>query len=262
MISEPEMADDTGGAPEADGAGATRSARDVVGSASGRRGRLALLVLGTAVVTSAVWGGGIKLVEHGRHRGPDLHGYHMAGSPCAGDALAALGRALGHGPLTALPAETSSGPALDQAQCDLLAAERVEGSWRTGYTVTVTVALHKKTDPGPEFADLNKPKVLATLPPGMLVTSQADIHDTVLPVRGLGDEAYLLVGDRDEVVVTARHGGAVVTVELRAGRRWASKDGLPPADGNGYPQQPPVLDRFRPAVVSAVHDVMAELARK
>lgn len=250
MITEPEMA---GGPQESGPAG------DVVGSGDGRKpGRRPWTwVAGAVVVTSAMWGLVLRGTGYGHDAGPDLHGYRLTGSPCAGDNLKPLTDAFGTDSHEwAGPAELRTGPALDQAQCVLMMMPKVVGQWRVSYRVTVTAELHKETDPAAEFEDRNRPHG-PNLDP-VFVVEALDETDRVVPVAHLGDSAYLLVGDDNEQALTVRHGGAVFTVDIAADSQWVGSDEMPP-DADGMPPKAPGLSRFRPALTDTVRRIMADL---
>ncbi|WP_329140161.1 hypothetical protein OG552_35435 [Streptomyces sp. NBC_01476] len=213
-------------------------------------------VLGTAVVTSAIWGLTLQSTGYGHASAPDLHGYRLAGSPCAGYNLKPLTDAFRTSRFFASPADIRTGSALSQAQCVITAEAPVRDHWKNSYTVTVTVELHKKTDPTAEFEDRNRPNG-PNLDSSVLVPG-TDETDQVFPVDHLGDEAYLLTGNAQEQALTVRHGGAVFTIDLAATEQWTGDD--IPSDAYGYPQQMPSLDRFHPALTEGMRRLMGALS--
>lgn len=135
-----------------------------------------LWALGGAVVASAVWAGGLLAYERTQDGGPDLGGYRTVENLCDKAELKALQVELGKKtPDTDVPTPTRTHPALDRARCSV-----VLGSTDTGFTAEVGYALHKVTDPGPEF----EPR---------LAEMMADAE----PVEGLGEQAYVH-RDRDD----------------------------------------------------------------
>jgi hypothetical protein len=250
VITEPEMA----GQPEEPG-----DTADVVSGADARdRGRWPWLwVFGTVLATSAVWALTLHGIGYGHDAAPDLHHYRLTGSPCAGDDLQPLTDAFGTGHFASQPAQTRQGPTLDQTQCVLDAQGPAGAHWEAVYTVTVTVELHKKTDPAAEFVDRNRPHG-PNLDPSY-VLPVIDETDRVSPVPHLGDRAYLLTGDDRDRALTVLHGGAVFTLDLAADEQWAGPGALPP-DALGYPQQPPGLSRFDPALTATMRHLMAVLS--
>lgn len=264
MITELEEAEP----PEGPGEPGDLPRADVVSAAPTRaslgsvfrtpRGRPWGWVLGAVVATSAAWALTLQATGYGDAATPDLHHYRLTDSPCTGDDLKPLTDALGVDRTAANPAEMRTGTTLDQAQCLLTAEGTVGDHWQSTYTVLVTVELHKKTDPRPEFEDRNRPHG-PNLDPAS-VTAATDDTDHVSLVPGLGDLAYLLAGDDSHQTLTVLHGGAVFTVTVDADTQWTGAGGVPP-DANGYPQQPPGLIRLQPALIATVRQVMSRLSQ-
>lgn len=249
MISEPEL---TGGpedpVPEVI-SDADREPRPA-GSAgpAGVPGRRAWVWgLGGVVVASAAWAGGLHAYDLHRHHGPDLHGYALGESPCAGDTLKPLTRALGATEFQAVsPAVVHLGPALDQIRCTISATSAIPHTGSGRYEAFVTVDLHKKTDPRAEFDDQRD-----------LDTTDLVPVESTEPVPGLGDEAYLVTISDQTQELKVLHGGAVFTLTLTGYNSYSVSDdtlkSLP--DGTAAVTD---LGVFRPALVEAMRNVMKE----
>ncbi|MBY8882671.1 hypothetical protein [Actinacidiphila acidipaludis] len=262
MIGEPEMSDVAGNEPpgellsDADGGAA--------GDGGTRRARPWLWAAGGIAVASAVWAAALH-VSGGT--APDLHGYHLAGNPCDGAALNALTTALSGNDFTASDATLSSGPALDTVSCVLNATEPPGHGWATDYTVTVSVELHKRTDPRAEFENprharvSNVPSRRTNASAILAVGAGGDSAsaDQVHPVSGVGDEAYFVEPLPSHQSLAVLSGGAVLTLQVNAYSRWNTPGTEP--DGGGSPPQPaPDLTRFRPAMTTAMRHLMTSLA--
>ncbi|NUS10454.1 MAG: hypothetical protein HOY69_03430 [Streptomyces sp.] len=260
MISEPEMSDETGGgAPPGDLLADSGEAPAAV-----RQPRPWVWALGGIAVASAVWAAAL----HGTGDGtaPDLHGYHLDGNPCADGTLASLKDAVGVPDFAASDATVTNGPALDELSCVLMTATASDQGWATSYTVSVTVELHKKTDPRAEFENARHTRVL-TLPGGGAngnaavavagtgtdATSAADVH----PVAGVGDEAYLLTPSGSGQTLEVLNGGAVLTLQVSGYTQWNSSGAAAGADD---PPVEPDLTRLRPAMTTAMRHLMTSLS--
>jgi hypothetical protein len=234
--------------------------------------------IGTTGLVSAAWALALHLTGYGDVLPPDLHHYHLTGSPCSGSTLKPLTDAFGSGFSSTFPVDTQTGPALDQAQCALSTQGSVGTThWQASYTVTVTVQLHKETDPAPEFDDRNNPHELEHGTTTGADTSSRNAHIVIvdpssgIPAPGqnkrvesvpsLGDRAYLLTGDDGDQTLTVLHGGAVFTLDVKVLEQWAGSRAMPPSDPNGHSEQPPSTGRLRPALIAAMHTLMSALSR-
>lgn len=232
MITEPEMADASGPGRSADVIGDDRP------PPSGGPGprRPWLWALGAAVATSAVWAGALQVAHHARAGSPDLHGYHLVKTPCAPDNLRPLTGDLGPGPLAAGPEESHTGPGLDHSSCTLNGRTPTGDGWVTTYSVTFSVDLHEKTDPGAEFEDavrLRSDPVL-TSGDGSAITFSGS-RDVVGPYPGLGDRAYLTSGASRQAL-DVLHGGAVLSLSVDGVTKWQGR--RPPTSADGFPAAP------------------------
>lgn len=200
---------------------------------------------------------------------PDLHGYRLGGNPCVGDTLRRLKDATGARDFVASEAGVSKGPALDRLSCFLSDTPAPGDKWVTGYFVSVSVELHKKTDPRAEFENTAHSRnstvpgggtgpvasaVLGTSIAGDLFDSGADVD----PVTGVGDEGYMLVSKGSQQTLTVLYGGAVLSLQVSASHRW-NGTGDPPA-GSAAESADPDITRLRPAMTAAMRDLMASLA--
>lgn len=279
MISEPEMVGGSQAAPAplpaprtAEPAGPERdddAASDLIEGASStepptrrRLPRHWTWALTAAATTCALWAAGLTAWQHAQPDGPDLHGYQLTGSPCARGSLAPL---VGTSPTHSYtnPALFSHGPALDRADCSAGTVE-IHGSadQPLSSTVSVSVELHKKTDPRAEFADQRSLTFPALSSPSLVPA------DEVTPVPGLGDEAYLLAVDSGEIELKVLHGGLVLQLSYSIGGDDAGHAttlvAVSPADGSttgtastGAP--PDVTAAFRKPLVAAARNILTNL---
>ncbi|MGW2086765.1 hypothetical protein [Streptomyces sp. NPDC001880] len=245
MISEPEMVDEFGAV----------GADEVVGGfdrrpPGPRQRRPWLWALGGAVLASAVWAGALCLYPVGEPV-PDLHGYRLDGDPCPTVRLKAIGAATA-------PKDRTSGielalvndPALDRAKCLIslrppAAKKPVRSRWSTEYSVGVTVALHKKSDPTAEFEAMRG-----------VTDSGIDAEVKVEKVPNLGDSAYLLTQNDGNAELRVREGGAVLSLSLAAYAQFDSGEGeVPTGDGPDTSD----LSPYRSAMISDMRDLMRSL---
>jgi hypothetical protein len=173
-----------------------------------------LWATGGAVAASAMWAsvmfatGGFGASEPD----PDLAGYSYSTDLCADTSMSPFQDAdfrtkqpTGSDSKNANPQHSGSRqPSLDSMWCNI-ALERKDTS-SSDYSSTFvynTATLHKKTDPGPEFADgyhaYEKQE------------TSGDYSYQVEPVSGLGDEAYLVTKS------TGRDSGSYVILGVRDG---------------------------------------------
>lgn len=274
MITEPEMAD----GPEQDrpagvpgealaagsGSGSEPAPRPGPGSrygyGYGKFGPWRWAVGGVAVAC-AIWTTVLTGTGYGRTPAPDLHGYHLTGSLCTSSHLAPL--------VDVLPAEVFAadnppvrrGPSLDRATCTLAGSAPIGGGWTHTYVITVSVDLHRRTDPRAEFEDTAGIQVAVPVarPSGVFI-SMADGIDSTRPYPGLGDRAYLTTGTSRQAL-SVLHGGAVLSVIVDASTRWPGADS-PPANLDGSFTIPPIpgSTAVRPALAPTVRHLMALLS--
>ncbi|MEU8950767.1 hypothetical protein [Streptomyces sp. NPDC048489] len=246
MISEPEMEGEFSGP----------AVRDVVSdhSAQARTERRPRRpwgwALGGAAAASALWATSVFGYGLGDQK-PDLRGYHLVKDSCASAKLVSLQAAVAPRITSGL---TDSGllknPALDQIQCSIpLRAKpesgRSDTGWTMNYTVTVSVALHKKTDPRAEFEASRRVGNPGVVP-----------EDNVKLVPDLGSKAYLITHDLNNAELRAVDGGAVLSLSLSAIPSFLS-DGSGDEAGDG--PDSPDLSVYRSAMINDLRDFMDKL---
>lgn len=216
--------------------------------------------LGAVVVTSAVWAAVLQGTGYGRVAPPDLHGYDIAGNPCTDRDLRPLADDLGVGSFDAGPPTVSRSTALDHLTCDLTATVSNGDGWWTTYTVSVSVDLHKKTDPAAEFDAVSSTSV-RTPPPGSGVAYvyTSDIEWTTHP-RGIGDRADLS-SEKYRQSLDVRHGGAVFSLTLTGRNDWDIRRGDTPRNSDGSNARPTYVDTtpYAKDLVPTMRQVMSAL---
>jgi hypothetical protein len=261
VITEPEM--EQGPEP-------LRAAEVLAGGDRPERGRRPgggrlpwLWALGGAVLACAVGAAVLDGIGYGRDPAPDLHGYHLGSSLCTGQNLQPLTDALAAQTLTAVPGATRHGAAVDHAACALFASAPGGDGWRTEYTVSLTVDLHKKTDPQAEFEDDVHQQAVGPTPGSGVPLSQVMAFDgaVVRPFPGLGDRAFLTTS-RSHQSLSVQEGGAVLTLTVDATNEWEAS-GAPPDETDGSASRPPLADTtaLRPVLPGTVRHLMGVLAR-
>lgn len=246
MISEPEM---TGG-PDEDGPEVISHQdrtpqRGGVPRWGGMR-RPWVWAIGGVVLASAVWAGGLRVWSE-RHGGPpDLHGYVLGDSPCAGATLAPLTTALHAADTAAVsPAAARLGAALDQIRCTLSVSAPDGAGGMDHFEIFATIDLHKRTDPRAEFEDQAR-----------VDSSDLTPVKSVRPVPGLGDEAVAQTLSRQSEELKVLHGGAVFTLTLTGySSEYISEDTLGALHG-GPRRAASDVGRFESALVEAMRNVM------
>lgn len=218
--------------------------------------------LGGIVAASAVWAGVLNGTGYGRTPPPDVHGYHLGGTPCTSVDLGPLTDALAGGSFGSEPATLRKGPALDHAYCTMTSTSSTGDGWSTWYVITVTVDLHKKTDPRAEFEDTyDRPDATPAMQEisGYFLMPSADA--TTRPYPGLGDLAYATSGATHQSLAVL-HGGAVIHLTVDSGVAWVKAD-QPPAHPDGSPQRPLLVNtaRLAPVLPETVRHLMSVLSR-
>ena len=238
MISEPEL---TGG-PDEGGAEVISDAGRVPSPGGARRPWV--WAAGGAALACAVWAGGLRAWSAHHDGRPDLHGYVLGDSPCAGDTLTPLTDALEateSAPVS--PSAARLGSALDQIRCTL--AVVAAGARTDHYEVFVTIDLHKRTDPRAEFDDQVRVD-------GEDLTPVSAAHR----VPGLGDEAVAQTLSRQSEELKVLHGGAVFTLTLTGFPAADVSDDTLNALHGGARSAVPEVGRFEPELVGAMRNVM------
>ncbi|MET9660732.1 hypothetical protein [Streptomyces sp. NPDC006510] len=248
VISEPEMVDVFGAVGTGEVVGDL--ARKPAGGPRPRRPWW--WALSGAVVASAVWAGALYLYPFGDKQ-PDMHGYRLNEDPCPTLRLKALGAAIA--PKEATPGlvpKLLKDPALDRVKCFIslrsqAAKKPVSSRWYTDYSVGITVALHKKSDPAAEFEAMRG-----------VADSGVDAEVKVERVPNLGDSAYVLTQDDGNAELRVLEGGVVLSLGLSSYTQYNSDDGEPPADDGPDTSD---LSPYRSAMISDMRDLMQSLKR-
>lgn len=260
VISKPEMSDEPGGDSPGSLLGGSDDPADATTAV--RKPRPWLWAASGIVLTSAVW----ATAMHGTGGvTPDLHGYHLGGNPCGGETLNPVKVAVGAQGFAASEAKVSRGPALDKLSCALSASPPDGDGWVTDYTVSVSVELHKKTDPRAEFQNSRQAKI-STLAGGdrysnvLIVDAETGFISAseVHPVTGIGDEAHVLERRASDQALEVLHGGAVLTLRVSGYSRW-NGPGKSPVTSVEPPEEPD-LTRLRPAMTISMRQLMTSLA--
>ncbi|MFH8474924.1 hypothetical protein [Streptomyces sp. NPDC018000] len=247
MISEPEMAGEFGAVETREVMGAFD--REFVGE---RRPRKPWLwALGGVVMASALWAAALFLYGWS-DRKPDMHGYQLDHDPCPSLQLKSIGAAIApRDSTTKFESRLLNHAALDQIQCFIplrsqAGAKRPENGWSIEYTVGITVALHKKTDPGTEFEARQRVTEVGFDPEAKLET-----------VPDLGDKAYLLTRDDGNSELRVLEGGAVVSLSLSAFTQYQSDNHR--EDGADDGLNTPDVSPYHSAMISDMRDLMSSL---
>jgi hypothetical protein len=197
-----------------------------------------------ALLASAAWGAGFSFYDEHDGGPPDLHGYALGESPCAGTTLAKLTGAMGvtdSEPVS--PSAVHLGEALDQIRCTLFASAPLPRGGTARYEVSVSIDLHKQTDPRAEFEDQQE-----------LDPADLDPVEATTTVPGLGDEAFLLTVSDQTRRLEVLHGGAVFVLTLTGYNKLPVSDDTVSALHTG--DAAPDVGRFQPAMVEAMRTVM------
>lgn len=239
MISEPELIGepDEGPPPETLVAGGGPSRVDALarltqrlrerGKGLPRRwGRLPWAwALAGATLASALWAG--ALYAYG-DPGPDQRGYRIGVESCAKVPLRGLGPRLGGRDRSVDVPTLFEDPALNRLECVVGTGEPVpQGThMQADFTVTLLAEQHRRTDPAGEFE--------ARVRGGR----DGEEPETVTPVEGIGDRAYLLrmTGIFKELRLVVLDGGVVLTLQV-GGILESRGDGPPGAEPGETPRE-------------------------
>lgn len=168
--------------------------------ASGGAGRAVLWAVVGAAVASALWGGGVLLLDKDSTAKADLRGYTVKSNLCDSEDVSAF--------TTRYPQKdddptsyTTKTDTVDEMYCDQ--SLKQESSSLSDAYLYVDVTLHHKTDPTAEFADTYR--------------SYTQRHQDykVSPVAGIGQEAYLMTEDESSseyVTLAVRDGWMTYTM--------------------------------------------------
>lgn len=178
------------------------------GTGTGAVGRAVLWAAVGAAVASALWGGGVVLFGKDSAKA-DLRGYTVHKKLCDTADLSAFKDEYPK-PDEHPTSYLSDRASLAQMYCsESLDKDDDDDSSSSGYSyayVSVQADLHRRSDPGPEFADQWK----SFADRGTEPTEKYD----VTPVDGYGDEAYLITQDS---TTSATGGSREVTLAVRDG---------------------------------------------
>ncbi|MCX4780746.1 hypothetical protein [Streptomyces sp. NBC_01264] len=233
MIGEPEIDGDWHTASGSEGAaealpGAGEPERDRVRSTR----RPWLWALGGAVAASAVWAGTLAVQD--RSADTPRIDYRHSANLCRDAPLKLLTQVAGK-PFESNENSRGESPAQDWASCRFGLMYEEDS---VSYGAHLLVELHKRTDPGPEFATGHGGATYLRMDP-------AERRE----VPGLGDRAVLdrtYMGDGDRLIVL--DGGAVFTLTVE----WYRGDG----EGSGVD-----VDAIEAAMIEDVRMLMAALRR-
>ncbi|MFF8475611.1 hypothetical protein [Streptomyces sp. NPDC015414] len=187
----------------------------------GGAGRAVLWAAVGAVVASAAWAAGVFLVG-GPGDAADLRGYSAPANMCSGADYSSFEDEYPQN--DASPTHNSlKDEALDESYCSL-GLKKTGSSYSDAY-LTMQVDLHRRTDPAPEFT--------ATW------SNDGDSHTgyDVSPVKGIGDEAYLVSQDTTSgttggsryATLAVRDGWVTYTMSYSAYLSSYDQDKDPPA---------------------------------
>lgn len=278
MIGEPEMAGEEGGGPpellgSTVGAGPGTAAYDIAYDVVSDAGTAPPLLrrlgerpwawaLAAAVVTSAVWAGVLQGTGYGRADPPDLHGYRTDGNPCTARNLQPLADDLNGVRFDPGPPTVTESTALDHLACDLTATVTDGDGWWTTYTVSVSVDLHKVTDPAAEFDAVNRTSVRTPPPEAGVAYAVISTEPLTTYPRGIGDRA-VLTSEKYRQSLGVRHGGAVFSLTLSGRNDWDIGRGDPPRNPDGSNTRPTFVDtaRYAKDLVPAMRRLMAALTK-
>ncbi|KUM95718.1 hypothetical protein AQI88_16025 [Streptomyces cellostaticus] len=174
-----------------------------------------------AVVASGAWAAGVFLIG-GKGDSADLRGYAAPSNMCSSVDYSSFKDEYPQGDSS--PTHSSlKDKALDESYCSL-SLKKTGSSYADAY-LSVQVDLHQKTDPGPEFTATWK--------------NYGDSHSgyDVNPVKGIGDEAYLVSQDTTSgsssgsryATLAVRDGWVTYTMSYSAYLTSYDRDKTPPA---------------------------------
>ncbi|MEV6679328.1 hypothetical protein AB0N09_21120 [Streptomyces erythrochromogenes] len=193
-------------------------------------------VAATAVATSGLWAGGLYAYGELPAAAPEVR-YAVTDDLCGQFKAPALDRAMG-GFTDSTPNEAGRHPAMEWASCSYDGGGP-DGSG--GFSLVVLVELHKKTDPGSEFA-------LGSYYERIF---GAGVSWEEMP--GLGEQALVRSSEAgDGLELRVRDGGAVFSFEVMSFGLSAGEPGLPE-------EEAPPLDRDA-LTAAAVEDARALMA--
>ncbi|MFI1096808.1 hypothetical protein [Streptomyces sp. NPDC020917] len=277
MITEPEIdpgepgtGAGEGGAGDGGVGDRTQDARELLsggerawreaasGPGAGRRAPW-IWALGGFAAAAALAAGALQVTGYGRTPAPDLHGYRLASDLCTSLHLQPLVDAIGAPGMTAVPQPTRRGATIDHTSCQLAGSVSHGDGWSTDYTVEVTVDLHKKHDPRPEFEDAVRDEAASPAPGASLLPVPPPGEATVVTAYpGLGDRAYL-AGSRTRQALGVVHGGAVLSLSVQAANTFTVAGSAPLASATTTLPGPTDTTSLRPALPASMRLLMTAL---
>jgi hypothetical protein len=212
----------------------------------------------SVAATSLVWATVLTATSHGHTHGLDLHGYRIPDSTCTAVNLQPFTEALGLQEFDADPGTVLRGPTLDHASCTLSGTTSAGDGWTTQYTATVTVDLHKKTDPRAEFKDDGRIQNATLVVPGQGTYAVPFTTGVTKPVTGVGDLAFTTVSDTRQAIRVV-DGGAVLSLTIDGTNQWQGSGPQPTADGADVRLLVADTKFLRPALVPTMRHLMQVL---
>lgn len=244
MISEPEIAEGADLLESHDIVG------DVVQRDAGPRTRRKpwLWALAGAAAASALWSA--ALLPGFAHHGPDARGYRLDGYHCTTARMPALEKQIAPRETTgAADTEHLKDAAVDQLHCSVqlqtAGNDRPGGHWAVNHTIGIGVVLHKKTDPGLEFAADQRVTDLGVVAAGAVRT-----------VSGLGDKAVMIAKDSGHWELRVLDGAVVLSLSLSATNYYESAG---EADEIGEAPELPDMSTYGPAMIADMRELMSSL---
>ncbi|MGW6706578.1 hypothetical protein ACWGDE_17020 [Streptomyces sp. NPDC054956] len=251
MITEPEFEGGGPGLPERPEPGGPHGRYDDAG-APGVRPRPWQWALGGALLASALWAGAWWVAADRADRPPPLR-YGLGLSLCDEAKLPALSRVAEVAGWEYTP-RLLEHPGVDMAVCMLRKPPQnseVPRPWLS-YEAQVSVALHKRNDPEPEFG-------AEPVPVGWIGMGKPDWRS----VPGLGERALISEAEYGRHWrLTVLDGGAVFTVDVTAWTFGVSEpgDGTVVAGAEPVPDPPkPDSDAIQAAMIDDMHALMKAL---
>ncbi|MFJ5970688.1 hypothetical protein [Streptomyces sp. NPDC093060] len=187
----------------------------------GAAGRAVLWLAVGAVVASAAWAAGVFLLG-GMGGGADLRGYSAPSNMCSDADYSSFKDEYPESDSSATHSSLKD-KALGESYCSL-SLKKTGSSYADAY-LSMQMDLHRKTDPGPEFTATWK--------------NYGDSHTgyDVSPVKGIGDEAYLVSQDTTSgttsgsryATLAVRDGWVTYTMSYSAYLSSYNQDKNPPA---------------------------------
>lgn len=232
MITEPEME----GAEDGPSADVLDWDERAPGSGGGGGRRPWLWAVGGVAAASLVWAAVLQGTGADHKKALDLHGYRLPDTLCTPYNLEPLTDRLSVAGYDFGDPSIHRGSTLDHGFCTMTGHTVSDTDWAIFYTISVTVDLHRKTDPRAEFRDIALAEKPA-LAPGSSGTFAyyPDSPEVTTSYPGLGDQAYFTTSAESQSL-HVRQGGAVISVGIVGAPGWIGK-GVPTGDFADPPSQ-------------------------